>query len=196
MLRHVKTGHYPNPLGKSNPAAAGHEDLSGRLGGSPEYSVSVIDYNQPAARTKRISLRGAHSHVHSGISGGSKGAVETAAHDSIITSGRTSPGSKLSSSTGASISTRLAAKDMSISFGTRHVTMKPGLISEEDDDEQFDFEAAIIRFEKYVDEHPDFITAVYMLLCAASDCDDSSDDERAGSETTGNDDVDGDDDIY
>ena len=38
-LRVVFSGHYPNPLGRSNPAGSGHEDLSGRLGGSPEYSV-------------------------------------------------------------------------------------------------------------------------------------------------------------
>jgi len=38
--------------------------------------------------------------------------------------------------------------------------MKPGLIAENDLDEQFDMQAALERLEEYVELHPDFITAV------------------------------------
>ena len=118
-------GHYPNPLGRSNPAGSGHEDLSGRLGGSPEYSVSVIDYNQPAARAKQTALASS---------------VAAAA----VSTSRSSLMSGDASSMAASV----------------RMTMQPGLVSDEDDDEQFDVQAALDDLEEYVETHPDFITAV------------------------------------
>ena len=131
----MTAGHYPNPLGHSNPSAAGHEDLSGRLGGSPEYSVSVVDYNQPAARAARVSLRGA------------------AAEGAAGAGGRHIRGR----------STLVEGSDASVATGMKQ-GMKKGLEADEVHDGAFDMEGAFKELGVYVENHPEFITAVFLLF--------------------------------
>jgi len=134
----ITAGHYPNPLGRSNPAAAGHEDLSGRLGGSPEYSVSVVDYNQPAARSARVSLRGAEA----------QGAAEGAA----AAGGRHIRGR----------STLMGGSDDALMGSKRG--MKRGLAAEDVHEGQFNMEKAFKDLGAYVEDHPEFITAVCLIF--------------------------------